>query len=67
MDYDSLPWYKKLEKLRKENNWTQQQVATKCKTSQKGYWVWEKGKRYPVERNRKALAEIFGVELDELF
>lgn len=67
MDYESLPWYKKLEVNRILNNWTQKEVAIKCNTSQKGYWCWEKGKRYPIEKNRKAIAKAFNVNVEDLF
>jgi transcriptional regulator with XRE-family HTH domain len=48
-------------------DWTQYQVAEKCKTTQKVYWSWEKGRRYPQQRYRAALAKTFGCTEEDIF
>jgi transcriptional regulator with XRE-family HTH domain len=47
--------------------WTQEQVAERCRTTQKVYWSWEKGKQYPQERYRKVIAKTFGVSVEDIF
>lgn len=62
-----LPWYKKMEVLRITNSWTQEEAAEKCRTNQKMYWSWEKGKNYPRKRSQCTIANAYNVRVEEIF
>lgn len=63
----NLNWNKKMELLRRANNWTQEDAAKKCNTNQKMYWSWEKGRNYPRKRSRVLIANAFKVKVDDIF
>lgn len=63
----NLTWNKKMEVLRRVNNWTQKDVAEKCNTNQKMYWSWEKGKNYPRKKSQTLIANAFNVKVHEIF
>lgn len=62
-----LPWYKKIQVLRVIKEWNQIEAANKCLTHQKVYWLWEKGKNYPRLASRKAIADAYGVKIEDIF
>ncbi|MPQ44594.1 helix-turn-helix transcriptional regulator [Clostridium tarantellae] len=62
-----LPWYKKIAVLRVIQGWSQKEAAEKCLTHQKVYWVWEKGQRYPRLASRKAIADAYGLKIEDIF
>lgn len=62
-----LPWYKKIQVLRVVKGWNQIEAANKCLTHQKVYWLWEKGKKYPRLASRKAIADAYGVKIEDIF
>ncbi|MBE6068054.1 MAG: helix-turn-helix transcriptional regulator [Clostridium lundense] len=64
---NKLPWYKKIEVLRVINGWSQTEAANKCLTHQKGYWLWEKGRNYPRLASRKAIADAYGLKIEDIF
>lgn len=64
---NDLPWYRKIEVLRIALDLTQAEAAEMCGTTQKGYWSWSNGKRYPRRNNRKAISAAFGVPEYEIF
>jgi transcriptional regulator with XRE-family HTH domain len=63
----SQPWHKKIEILRVIKGWSQTEAADRCLTHQKVYWLWEKGKRYPRLASRKAIADAYGLKLEDIF
>lgn len=63
----NLPWYKKIEILRRANNWTQEEAAEKCSTNQKMYWSWEKGKNYPRKSSQLSIARAYKVKVEDIF
>lgn len=64
---NKLPWYKKIEVLRTIKGWKQTEAANKCLTHQKVYWLWEKGKKYPRLASRKAIADAYGLKIEDIF
>lgn len=64
---NGLSWNKKLEVLRVVNNWTQEEAATRCNTTQKMYWSWEKGRNYPRRYNQKLIAKAYKVKIKDIF
>lgn len=65
--FKNLPWYKKIEILRVIYGWKQTEAADKCLTHQKVYWLWEKGKKYPRLASRKAIADAYGLRIEDIF
>ena len=63
----SLGWNKRIEVLRIANGWTQNKAADECGTSQKVYWLWEKGLSSPRNNSRIAIAKAFSVSVEEIF
>lgn len=63
----SLEWNKRLEVLRITNGWSQSKAAGECGTSQKVYWLWEKGLSFPRNNSRIAIARAFNVSVEEIF
>lgn len=57
---------KKLQELRKQNNFTQQELAEKLYVSRTAVSKWESGRGYPNIDSLKAIARFFGVTVDEL-
>lgn len=64
---NNLPWYKKIQVLRVVKGWKQTEAATKCLTHQKVYWIWEKGRKYPRLASRKAIADAYGLKIEDIF
>lgn len=64
---NNLPWNKKIEILRVANSWTQEEAAEKCKTNQKMYWNWEKGKNYPRKKSQILIAKAYNVKVEDIF
>ena len=67
MMVSNLKWYKKIQVLRAINGWNQTEAANKCLTHQKVYWLWEKGKKYPRLASRKAIADAYGLKIEDIF
>lgn len=64
---EKLPWNKKMEVLRIAKGLTQEEMAEKCFTTQKNYWSWEKAIAYPRKNSRRAIAQAFQINEDEIF
>ena len=56
----------KLQKIRKENNITQEQLADKLNVSRQAVSKWESGAAYPDTEKLIQISKIFNVSLDEL-
>ena len=56
----------KLQKIRKENNITQEQLADKLNVSRQAVSKWESGTAYPDTEKLIQISKIFNVSLDEL-
>ena len=56
----------KIQKLRKENNLTQEELAEKVDVARQTISKWELGETSPDIKQTKKLARIFKVSLDEL-
>ena len=56
----------KLQKIRKENNVTQEQLADKLNVSRQAVSKWESGTAYPDTEKLIQISKIFNVSLDEL-
>lgn len=67
IDIKSLPWNKKLLVLRALKEWSQYEAAKRCGTTQKVYWLWEKGESYPRGNSRRAIAMAFEVNEEDIF
>ena len=61
-----MEFHEKLQYLRKQNHWTQEQLAEKLYDSRPAVSKWESGKGYPNIESLKAISKIFGVSIDEL-
>lgn len=60
-----MEFHEKLQYLRKQNHWTQEQLAEKLYVSRTAVSKWESGKGYPNIESLKAISKIFGVSIDE--
>jgi transcriptional regulator with XRE-family HTH domain len=67
LDIQELPWNKKILILRVARDWSQVEAAERCGTTQKVWWTWENGKKYPRYNSQRAIARIFNVSVKELF
>ena len=56
----------KIQKLRNENKWTQEQLAKKLYVSRTAVSKWESGKGYPNIDSLKDIAKLFNKTVDEL-
>jgi DNA-binding XRE family transcriptional regulator len=56
----------KIKELRKDNLWTRGQLAYKAKVHENSIFLWERGSCEPNIQSCIALADVFGVTLDEL-
>ena len=56
----------KLQKIRKENNVTQEQLADKLNVSRQAVSKWESGTAYPDTEKLIQISKIFNISLDEL-
>ena len=61
-----MEFHEKLQYLRKQNYWTQEQLAEQLYVSRTAVSKWESGKGYPNIESLKAISKIFGVSIDEL-
>lgn len=61
-----MEFHEKLQYLRKQNHWTQEQLAERLYVSRTAVSKWESGKGYPNIESLKAISKIFGVSIDEL-
>ena len=57
---------KKIRQLRKEKNWTQENLAKKLKVLQPHVNRWEKNKCAPSLEALKKLSELFNISIDNL-
>lgn len=65
--FGELPWHRKIAMLRAAKGWSQREAGKKCLTNGKNYWTWEKGKSYPRLASRKAIADAFGLKIEDIF
>jgi len=65
--YETLPWHKRIHLLRVANGWSQIEAAEYCMTNQKLYWAWENGINYPRDDNKKIIAKVFGMRIEDIF
>ena len=56
----------KIQKLRTQSNWTQEQLAEKLYVSRTAISKWESGKGYPSIDLLKDIAKLFDKTIDEL-
>ena len=56
----------KIQKLRNQNKWTQEQLAEKLYVSRTAVSKWESGKGYPNIESLKDIAKLFNKTIDEL-
>ena len=56
----------KIQKLRNQNKWTQEQLAEKLYVSRTAVSKWESGKGYPNIDSLKDIAKVFNKTVDEL-
>ena len=56
----------KIQKLRKKNSWTQEQLAEKLYISRTAVSKWESGKGYPNIDSLKDIAKVFNKTIDDL-
>ena len=56
----------KIQKLRNQNKWTQEQLAEKLYVSRTAISKWESGKGYPNIDSLKDIAKLFNKTIDEL-
>ena len=56
----------KIQKLRNQNKWTQEQLAEKLYVSRTAVSKWESGKGYPNIDSLKDIAKLFNKTIDEL-
>lgn len=61
-----MEFHEKLQFLRKQQNWTQEQLAEKLYVSRTAVSKWELGKGYPNIESLKQLSSVFGISIDEL-
>lgn len=61
-----MEFHEKLQYLRKQNQWTQEQLAEKLYVSRTAVSKWESGKGYPNIESLKAISKIFAISIDEL-
>ena len=57
---------KKIQKLRKENNMTQEQLAQKLCVSRTAVSEWENGRGMPGIESLQMIAKLFPITLDDL-
>jgi len=61
-----MEFNEKLQQLRKQNNWTQEQLAEKLYVSRTAISKWEIGKSYPNIESLKSISKLFSVSIDDL-
>ena len=58
--------YEKLQQLRKEKGWTQEELAELLYVSRTAISKWESGRGYPSIDSLKAISKLFKVSIDDL-
>lgn len=61
-----MEYYETIRRLRRENNWTQQQLADKLQVSRQTVARWESGWNVPNFLSAQKMARLFGVDVGEL-
>ncbi len=61
-----MEFSEKLQQLRKQNNFTQEQLADKLYISRTAVSKWESGKGYPNIDSLKSISRLFDVSIDDL-
>lgn len=61
-----MEFHEKLQELRKQKNLTQEELSEMLFVSRTAISKWESGRGYPSIDSLKAIAEFFGVTIDEL-
>ena len=61
-----MKFYENLKYLRKESNFTQEELAEQLNVSRQAVTKWESGQSLPDIENLKQLSDIFGVTMDSL-
>ncbi len=57
---------KTIRQLREEKGWTQLDLANQIGVTPGTIWSWEKGRFEPRASQLRALAEVFGVRMDDI-
>jgi DNA-binding XRE family transcriptional regulator len=57
----------KLKELRQQKGLTQYELARLIGRYQSKVWLWEKGYYRPKEREKREIARVLGVDVDEIF
>lgn len=55
-----------LKSLRKQQKWTQKEVAQKLNISQQAYGDWERGVKKPTQENLQRVASLYSISVDKL-
>jgi len=61
-----MEFHEKLQQLRKQHNFTQEQLAERLFVSRTAVSKWESGRGYPNLESLKYLSKLFGISIDEL-
>ena len=61
-----MEFHEKLQQLRKQHNFTQEQLAEQLFVSRTAVSKWESGRGYPNLESLKYLSKLFGISIDEL-
>ena len=61
-----MEFHEKLQQLRKQRGWTQEQLAEQLFVSRTAVSKWESGRGYPNLESLKAVSKLFSVSIDEL-
>ena len=61
-----MEFHEKLQQLRKQHNFTQEQLAEKLFVSRTAVSKWESGRGYPNLESLKCLSKLFSISIDEL-
>lgn len=61
-----MDFNEKLQQLRKEKQWTQEQLAEELFVSRTAISKWESGKGYPNIDSLKSISKLFSVSIDDL-
>ena len=61
-----MEFSKKLQKLRKQKGWSQEQLSAKLYVSRTAVSKWESGRGFPSIDSLKDIARLFNVSIDEL-
>ena len=61
-----MEFHEKLQQLRKQHNFTQEQLAQQLFVSRTAVSKWESGRGYPNLESLKCLSKLFSLSVDEL-